>query len=52
MISLGYDTGSFDIIYHNGQYVFLEVNTVGQFEWVSKWCNHFIEKELALEILN
>lgn len=52
MNKLEYKTGSFDIIYSKGRYVFLEVNTLGQFEWVSKWCNYFIEKEIANRIAN
>lgn len=52
MSELRYKTGSFDIIYSKGRYVFLEVNTLGQFEWVSKSCNYFIEKKIANQIEN
>jgi len=51
MIALEYDSGSFDIIYRNGEYIFLEINTVGQLSWVSKNCNYQIEKEIANEII-
>lgn len=41
-------TGSIDIIYDKkGRYVFLEINPMGQFDWVSKNCNYFIEKDIA-----
>jgi len=51
MTVLDYDSGSFDIIYNKGEYVFLEVNTVGQLSWVSKNCNYQIEKIIANEII-
>lgn len=42
------DTGSIDLIYtQSGEYVFLEVNPVGQFAMVSHPCNYYIEKEIA-----
>lgn len=42
------DTGSIDLILtENGQYIFLEVNPVGQFAMVSHPCNYYIEKEIA-----
>lgn len=48
----GYDTGSIDIIYTPaGSYYFLEVNTVGQFSWVSKNCNYFLERHIALQLI-
>lgn len=50
MLRNNYDTGSIDIIFHQGKYFFLEVNTVGQFGWVSKNCNYYIEKEIANKI--
>src|SRR5690606_29202165 len=41
-------TGSIDIIVdENNQYVFLEVNPQGQFDWVSQNCNYYIEKDIA-----
>jgi glutathione synthase/RimK-type ligase-like ATP-grasp enzyme len=48
MEHMHYDTGSLDFIYHAGTYTFLEVNTVGQFGWLSQHCNYYIEKEIAV----
>jgi glutathione synthase/RimK-type ligase-like ATP-grasp enzyme len=46
------NTGSIDIILNkDGEYVFLEVNPVGQFGWVSKNCNYYIEQEIAKHLL-
>ena len=42
------ESGSIDMIVdHNDDYYFLEVNPVGQFDFVSKTCNYYIEKEIA-----
>lgn len=42
------DSGSFDIIITpEDEYVFLEVNPIGQFQWLSRNCNYFLEKEIA-----
>ncbi len=42
------DTGSIDMILTpNGEYIFLEVNPVGQFDWLSTNCNYFIEQKIA-----
>ncbi|MCF6298039.1 MAG: grasp-with-spasm system ATP-grasp peptide maturase [Flavobacteriaceae bacterium] len=44
----GLNTGSIDIIYSKEkEYVFLEVNPMGQLDWVSKGCNYYIEKKIA-----
>lgn len=41
-------TGSIDIIYTTlGEYIFLEINPMGQLDWVSKNCNYHIEKDIA-----
>ncbi len=46
-----YSTGSFDLIYSTDhEYVFLEINPMGQFDWLSVHCNYNIEKRIA-EIL-
>lgn len=51
MESLNLNTGSVDLIYTlSGDYVFLEINPVGQFGIVSRSGNYFIEKRIA-EIL-
>lgn len=40
--------GSIDMIYSpDGDYIFLEVNPVGQFHWLDKNCNYFLEREIA-----
>lgn len=52
MATLNFDTGSIDIIYNGDQYCFLEINTVGQFDWVSKECNYFIEKHISQKIVS
>ncbi len=42
------NTGSMDIIRTpEGAYVFLEINPMGQFHWLSQNCNYQIEKEIA-----
>lgn len=41
-------TGSIDIILSkDGEFVFLEINPMGQLDWVSKNCNYYIEKDIA-----
>jgi len=43
-----YQIGSFDLIKSkDGEYVFLEINPVGQFGMVSLPCNYYLEKKLA-----
>jgi len=45
---IGLNTGSIDMIMSkDGDYYFLEINPVGQFEMISKSCNYNIEKEIA-----
>lgn len=42
------NTGSIDMILTpQGEYVFLEVNPIGQFDWVSVNCNYYLEKAIA-----
>ena len=46
-----HNTGSIDLIYSTeNEYVFLEINPMGQFDWLSGNCNYNIEKKIA-EIL-
>lgn len=46
--SLNLNTGSIDIIYTNKrEYVFLEINPVGQYGMTSKPCNYNLEKLIA-----
>jgi ATP-GRASP peptide maturase of grasp-with-spasm system len=48
MERVGLSTGSLDIIKRpDGAYVFLEVNPVGQFGFVSAACNYQLEREVA-----
>ncbi len=42
------NTGSLDLIKTKDDFVFLEVNPVGQFGMVSQPCNYYLEKEVAL----
>ena len=41
------NTGSVDLIYSDGEYVFLEINPVGQFSFISDACNYNIENNIA-----
>lgn len=42
------DTGSFDMIVDENQnYYFLEVNPMGQFDFLNEYCNYYIDKALA-----
>lgn len=51
MGDIGLNSGSIDMIVdENNDYIFLEVNPVGQFEWVSRNCNYFLEREIAKHI--
>ena len=46
------NTGSIDMIYSvDERYVFLEVNPMGQFDWLSKNCNYYIEEAIAKEFM-
>ncbi|MCW3466146.1 grasp-with-spasm system ATP-grasp peptide maturase [Chitinophaga nivalis] len=48
MAELSLDTGSIDIIVdEKGDYVFLEVNPIGQFTMTSLPCNYYLEKKIA-----
>ncbi|MCK6648933.1 MAG: grasp-with-spasm system ATP-grasp peptide maturase [Bacteroidia bacterium] len=48
MKALELNSGSLDFIYSKkNEYVFLEVNPVGQFTWISKKCNLQLDKEIA-----
>ena len=52
MLKLKLNSGSFDIIYTpECKYVFLEVNSIGQFQWVSLNCNYYIEKLIAEKLI-
>lgn len=47
------ESGSFDLIKTtDNQHIFLEVNPGGQFGMVSLPCNYYLEKKMALELIN
>jgi ATP-GRASP peptide maturase of grasp-with-spasm system len=48
MIELNLKSGSIDMIVNKeNEYIFLEVNPVGQFGQVSRPCNYYLEREIA-----
>lgn len=48
MNRLNYDTGSIDLIYSKKrEFIFLEINPSGQYEWLNKSCNYYIDHEIA-----
>jgi ATP-GRASP peptide maturase of grasp-with-spasm system len=52
MAKLDLETGSLDYIYTDiGEYIFLEVNPLGQFGMVSIPCNYYLEKKIAQELI-
>ncbi|MEO4004443.1 grasp-with-spasm system ATP-grasp peptide maturase [Flavobacterium sp. CAU 1735] len=51
MKALKLNSGSIDMLVSvNSEYVFLEVNPIGQFGQVSKPCNYYLEKQIAKEL--
>jgi D-alanine-D-alanine ligase-like ATP-grasp enzyme len=45
------DSCSIDLIVTpENEFVFLEINPQGQFEWISYYCNYHIEKKIANHI--
>ena len=50
---LDLNSGSIDLIVNkDDDYIFLEVNPVGQFAMVSEPCNYFLEKKVAEFLIN
>jgi len=48
MLKLELNSGSLDIVFDENQdYVFLEVNPVGQYDMVSNPCNYYLDKKIA-----
>jgi ATP-GRASP peptide maturase of grasp-with-spasm system len=43
--------GSIDLLVKEGNYYFLEVNPIGQFQWISSGCNFNIEGIIANELI-
>ena len=51
MKKLNLESGSIDmIVTPDNEYYFLEVNPVGQFNFVSELCNYYIEKNIAISL--
>lgn len=51
MKEIGTNTGSIDMILTPAnEYIFLEINTIGQFGLVSQGCHHQLEKHIAHEL--
>lgn len=47
------NTGSIDLIYtKNNEFVFLEDNPMGQYDWVSKYCNFYVEEFIYKNLTN
>jgi ATP-GRASP peptide maturase of grasp-with-spasm system len=50
---LSLNTASIDIVYtRQGEYVFLEINPVGQYDMVGKIMNYKLDKKIALWLMN
>jgi ATP-GRASP peptide maturase of grasp-with-spasm system len=48
MKKLEIESGSIDLVYtQSGEYVFLEVNHIGQFGWLSYYCNYYLDKMVS-----
>jgi glutathione synthase/RimK-type ligase-like ATP-grasp enzyme len=53
MKTIGMKSGSIDLIVdENNDYIFLEVNPIGQFAQVSIPCNYYIEEYIANYLIN
>lgn len=50
MSNFGLNSGSIDTLYDGTEYYFLEVNPVGQFDFVSGIGNYNIERDIALKL--
>jgi len=50
MADLDLNSGSIDTLYDGKEYYFLEVNPVGQFDFVSGIGNYYIERDIALKL--
>jgi ATP-GRASP peptide maturase of grasp-with-spasm system len=52
MLKLNMNCGSFDIICTpQNKYFFLEVNPIGQFQWLSRNCNYYIERLISIKMM-
>lgn len=52
MLELNLKTGSIDLIKSSNDFIFLEINPVGQFEMISKCCNFRLEKIIAQYLIS
>jgi len=53
MKSLGLNSGSIDLIKTpNNDFIFLEINPVGQYDFISLFCNINLDEIIALELIN
>lgn len=53
MNELGLNTGSIDMIFTTElEYIFLEVNPVGQYDMVSVPCNYYLHEKIAIKLKN
>ena len=50
MADMDLNSGSIDTLYDGEEYYFLEVNPVGQFDFVSGIGNYYIERDIALKL--
>lgn len=46
----GNNSGSIDMIYRKGQFIFIELNPIGQYDMVSVPCNYNLDKVIALKL--
>lgn len=51
MNASGLKSGSLDMMVKGNDHYFLEVNPVGQYDYVSKNCNLFIDKQIAIKLI-
>lgn len=52
MKHMALNCGSIDLILTpDNEYYFLEVNPIGQFQWLSRNCNYYLEKQVAQKLL-
>lgn len=52
MNKMNLNTGSIDLIYTNDkEFYFLEINPVGQYDFVSKSCNYHLDKKIAKTLM-
>lgn len=53
MVNLNYKSGSIDLVYtKEKEFVFLEINPVGQFAQVSEPCNYYLEDHVAQYLIH